>query len=427
MELYEHYLRHPGIAIDSRRVQPGDLFFALKGEHTDGNRYAKAALDAGASLAVIDDPAYDIPNGNTYLVEDALVALQALARHHRRQYAHPVVALTGSNGKTTTKELLREVLAQRYRVHATEGNYNNHIGVPLTLLRLPLDSDIAVIEMGANHQGEIDALCRIAEPSHGLITNVGQAHLEGFGGIEGVKRGKSELYRYLSEVGGTAFVNTDERELVPLLPQQLRKIKYAHADRPEQYQAKLLATSPTVRVSFSDHGVAHRATTRVSGQHNFQNVLTAIAVGQYFKVSGSSIAKALEQYTPRNNRSEVRRVGDNTFYLDAYNANPSSMTAALDHFDEVDADLKVVILGDMLELGGDADDLHRQILLRAKHTKTHIVVTVGPQFGRVQDEHGVHFEGVAGVRTWLDKMAFNDAHILLKGSRGIGLERILQT
>lgn len=429
-KLYELYLGHPKVAIDSRRVEGGSLFFAIKGERFDGNQFAAAALAAGAAYAVVDNP--EVAQGERYiLVNDSLAALQDLARHHRRQFFIPVIGITGSNGKTTTKELAAAVLGSHYRLHFTQGNLNNHIGVPLTLLAMPADIEVAIIEMGANHQGEIDFLSRIAEPSHGLITNIGKAHLEGFGGIEGVKKGKSELYRFLAETDGMAFINRDERFLEALAAPVEKKVFYRRSEKPSlaerDFEVKLLDTKPFVRVAFIDkEGKEYQADSRLIGAYNFGNIMTAIALGKYFKVPCEKIVRAIEAYIPGNMRSQILERGGNTFVLDAYNANPTSMREAILTFAAMDSPRKIAILGHMLELGEDSQPEHERIAELAAQQGFDDAVFVGPLFEAAARTAGFrHFATVAELKQWFNAQQFQGCHFLIKGSRGIRLEEVL--
>lgn len=354
-ELYKIFLRHPNVITDSRKIEAGCLFFALKGERFNGNSFAADAIEKGAAFAIIDEPEFAI--GEQFiLVENVLEALQGMANFHRKQFQIPVIGITGSNGKTTTKELIYEVLSSHYPTHYTMGNFNNHIGLPLTLLKMQKGTEVAVIEMGANHVGEIEFLCKIAEPTHGLITNIGKAHLEGFGGIEGVKKGKSELYRFLEKNDGTAFVNLEELFLEELAKGLEHRIFYKKSDKPNPIAApaetKLLTTHPFVRVAFlNEFAEILEVQSQLSGNYNFNNIMTAITVGRYFKVPSQKIKAAIENYVPSNNRSQVLEKDGNTYILDAYNANPSSMQRSLENFSKMEGQSKIAILGDMLELG----------------------------------------------------------------------------
>lgn len=429
--LYEIYLQHPEVVTDSRAVREGSLFFALRGGRFDGNQFAAGALEAGAAYAVVDEPTLARPGGRFLLVEDVLTTLQALARHHRRQFDIPVIGITGSNGKTTTKELSAAVLGSHYRLHYTQGNLNNHIGLPLTLLAMPTGIEVAVIEMGANHQGEIDMLCRITEPTHGLITNIGKAHLEGFGGIEGVKKGKSELYRYLAQAGGTVFINRDEPFLEELAAPAEKKVFYRRSETPSptepDFEAKLLATQPFVSAAFlGRQGQLVEVRSRLPGAFNFSNIMTAITLGKYFKVPDEKIAAAIEGYTPGNNRSQIRTYNGNTLIMDAYNANPTSMREALLAFRSMDGGPKLAIIGEMLELGAESRAEHEAIALLATSQHFREVAFVGKEFRNAAEIVGCrHFDDVAALKSWFDAQGYRGYHILIKGSRGNQLEKLL--
>ncbi len=426
-KLYQPFKKHSRISIDSRRIVGGELFFAIKGDRFDGNAYAAAALESGAAYAVVDDESV-VQDERYILVDDALTALQDLGRHHRRQFDIPVVGITGSNGKTTTKELVAEVLRRKYRLHFTQGNFNNHIGVPLTLLAMPEDTEIAVIEMGANHQGEIDMLSRIAEPTHGLITNIGKAHLEGFGGIEGVKKGKSELYRFLAETDGLVFINRDEPFLEDLAaPCRRRRFYYQTKQVEGPFEVKLLQDQPTLAVQFADADATATANTQLVGLYNLGNIMTAVALGHYFEVPGHDIKAALESYVPENMRTQIMRRGTNLFLLDAYNANPTSMQGAIRAFRKMEAQRRILILGDMLELGEDAGYEHRAVLDLAAELGFDEVILVGSLFEPLAAAYGHrHFPDSAALRTWFDGAGYEQSHFLVKGSRSIRLERLLK-
>jgi UDP-N-acetylmuramoyl-tripeptide--D-alanyl-D-alanine ligase len=429
--LYEIYRQHPQISTDTRQLPPGCLFFALRGERFDGNRFAAQALADGAAYAVVDDPAY-CHGDRCLLVPDVLEALQLLARHHRRQFDIPVVAIGGSNGKTTTKELVSSVLSAHYPCHFTRGNFNNHIGVPLTLLSMPAATEVAIIEMGTNQPDDINALCYIAEPTHGLLTNIGKEHLEGFGSLAGVKKAEGELYDFLLKNGGCAFVNLSEKHLAAMSKRNPRKVAYARSEslQPQAgcIEVECLAAMPFVRAAFlADEGPRVEVATQLFGNHNFNNVMTAIALGIYFKVPAAKIKSALEAYTPSNNRSQLLQRGTNTILLDAYNANPSSMKPALESLRDLPAARKVAILGDMLELGADSPREHAQMLRFAARLRLDHLVLVGSEFGHTDfGKHGaLHFPDAAAAKAWFDAQNFEHALVLLKGSRGIRLEKIL--
>lgn len=431
-QLYEYFKQVGQVSTDTRQIDGPCIFFALRGDRFDGNKYALQALQSGATYAVVDDPVLEDKDGCIF-VPDALKTLQDLARHHRRQFEFPVLGITGSNGKTTTKELVSSVLATHYATHFTKGNLNNHIGVPLTLLALPDNTDIAIIEMGANHQGEIAALSEIAEPTHGLITNIGKAHLEGFGGIEGVKKGKSELYRYLAKANGVAFINLNEKFLLDLAEPVSRKLLYKESEQPSPkepaYELKRVAEKPFLKVGFLDEeGHLLEAESKLTGAYNFGNIATAVAVGKYFKVPAAKIKSAIESYIPSNSRSEILKYKRSTIFMDAYNANPTSMRAALIHFCENMPSPKMAILGDMRELGKSSMTEHMLIAQLAKSKQLEELVTVGPEFEIISDQLGItHFPDVETLKDWFDARQWIDYHILLKASRGIGLERLLDT
>ena len=425
--LYNYYQKHPKVVTDTRKIEPGCLFFALKGDKHDGNAFAADALEKGAAYAVIDNA--DFAKGEKYLlVADVLSSLQDLARHYRRTFHIPVIAITGTNGKTTTKELTASVMSMQHSTHATVGNYNNHIGVPLTLLAMPKETEIAIIEMGANHPGDIKELCEIAEPTHGLITNIGRAHLEGFGSLDGVKQTKAELYRYLASNNGLVFVNKDEKYLKTLSNPCKKRVFYTLSSEPNRenipIEVRLLAKSPFISVQFLDKaGAPVEVHTHLAGGYNMGNIMTAIALGKYFKVSPLQIKTGLERYVPANNRSQINNIGTNTVIMDCYNANPSSMALALQSFSEIEAPLKWVILGDMLELGKESEKEHKKILSQATKIPRTILITVGAEFGKISSPKRLqHFEDTAALKVWYQQNAPQYTWILLKGSRGIKLE-----
>lgn len=429
-DIYKAFRNSSGIVTDSRKIKENCFFVSLKGPHFNGNAFAAEALSKGAAYVVIDEIEYKTED-RCFLVADGLELLQQLARFHREQFSIPVIAVTGSNGKTTTKELLAAALSTTYQTHYTAGNFNNHIGVPLTLLSMSMLTEVAIIEMGANHQGEIAALCKITKPTHGVITNIGKAHLEGFGGLEGVKKGKGELYEYLAANNGVAFINKDEKFLEGLAAAVFRKIFYKSSvdlniNNPV-FELKLVQQHPYLQAGvLSLPGQMVIIETQLSGLYNFNNIMTAVAISRYFKVIVPNIKKAVASYLPKNNRSEIRQVGSNTFLLDAYNANPTSMAAALDNFDNIKADKKLVILGDMLELGNASSIEHQKIINRLGDRSDVDTVVVGTHFEAVARAQQVkHFPDVAALKKWFDKAKITNTHILLKGSRGIGLEKLL--
>ena len=428
--LYAHYLAARGhVSTDSRQPQPGTLFFALNGPSFQGADFAAAALDKGARLAVVDDAALAAQQSNYFFAPDPLGALQALAAHHRRRFTGPVLAISGSNGKTTTKELLTAVLAKKFRVLATLGNLNNHIGVPLTLLRLRLDEyDFAVIEMGANHRGEIAAYCQWAAPTHGLLTNIGKAHLEGFGGAEGVALGKGELFDYLKDNGGLAFVNTLDAQVAARAAVVLQRRTYPSLS--DDYSVTLLSADPAVSLRLGSTGPDVAA--RLTGDYNFPNLAAAATVGQFFGVPLDDIATALATYDPQNNRSQLLRTArGNELVLDAYNANPSSMAAALRSFAQRPAagQGKVVILGDMFELGPEAAAEHHALGELLAGLALPNVVLVGPEMASAKAALGPsahHFPTKAAAADWLAAQSFTARQMLVKGSRGMALETLVE-
>jgi UDP-N-acetylmuramoyl-tripeptide--D-alanyl-D-alanine ligase len=421
--LYSLFLQHPEISTDSRQIPEGALFFGLKGDHFDGNEFAGYALDKGASLAIIDDSRYRLDN-RYILVENVLASLQQLANHHRKQFRIPVLAITGTNGKTTTKEIIHAVLSKKYQTLATTGNLNNHIGVPLTLLKLKSDTEIAIVEMGANHHGEIELLCRIAEPTHGIITNIGKAHLEGFGGFEGVVRTKTELYRYLKSRHGIVFVNNDN----PLLIQYSNGMKVIHYEtgKTTGIDEQNHPEGPFLKMEIKIDEQEFTLSTKLFGRYNAENILAAACIGHFFGVEPGKIKEAIESYQPQNNRSQVLKTRSNLLILDMYNANPSSMEPALQDFAGSTHVRKVLILGDMLELGSECDKEHQDILELIEKLGFTEVFLVGPVFTRLNTKREwLCFQDSELARMWLDHHRINDAVILLKGSRGIKLEKLV--
>jgi UDP-N-acetylmuramoyl-tripeptide--D-alanyl-D-alanine ligase len=429
--LYEIYLQNPEITTDTRKLSHGCFFFALKGDNFDGNKFAASALESGASYAVVDDATVCLSE-RYLLVEDVLSSLQALAKHHRKQFDIPVIGITGSNGKTTTKELLSVVLSTHYSTHYTKGNFNNHIGVPLTLLSMPKETEVAVIEMGANHVGEIDFLCNIALPTHGIITNIGKAHLEGFGGLEGVKKAKSELYRFLQKTKGLVFINKDEKYLTQLSKVNDKKIFYKATTevKDTNYTTKLVEEFPFLSVQFeTDQKEMITINSQLIGRYNFNNIMTAICLGNYFKVPDLKIKQAIEAYQPGNNRSQIVKKETNTFILDAYNANPSSMKNALENFKKMDDKNKVAILGDMRELGIESESEHKHLYIYAQKCNIDTLVFVGTEFDKIKPkkalQNTIHFTDVEKCKVWFQSQSFSNAIFLIKGSRSIKLETLL--
>lgn len=418
--LLKYYLDYPSVTIDSRNIRSGQIFFAIKGEHFDGNNFVLQALEAGAALCVASDTALK-GHENVLIVEDTLVALQNLAREYRETFKFPVLAITGSNGKTTSKELLATVLNTKYKVHYTAGNLNNHLGVPLTLLATPPDADFAVIEMGANHQGEISSLCSIAMPKFGAITNIGAAHLEGFGGMEGVKKGKSELFKYLMANDGLFFLNIEEKSLDFLK---------AHDDRIMNigFDSEEIARSERESEFLSFEFQGNSVETHLVGQYNLSNVLLAFGVGRYFGCDPNKMCEAIAEYIPKNNRSQMTKFHGVHVIMDAYNANPSSVLSAIDNLNKMPETKKGVFLGDMLELGEDSASFHKKILDRIHEIGTFSFVSlIGPQYRQFETAYPEFqfFDSTSDVLEEIDWQQLKDFTILIKGSRGMQLEKLL--
>ena len=447
-DLYTLYKKHPVVTTDSRDCPSDALFFALKGASFDGNAYAKDALQAGCAYAIVDDASVATDNYIIY-VDDVLVALQQLARLHRQTLGIPVIGITGTNGKTTTKELTSAVLSQKHKTLATQGNLNNHIGVPLTLLKLTREHEIAIIEMGANHPGEIRNLANIALPDYGIITNVGYAHLEGFGSLEGVIRTKGELYEFLKNNGGKIFIHHNNPTLINI-SEGLEKISYGQIEdengaRP-CISGKMLRNHPFLALVWKHHGMPYTVETQLVGDYNLSNVLAAITIGVYFGCSPEQINNAISHYEPTNNRSQLKKTIHNELIIDAYNANPSSMRAALENFTSMNVAPKAVILGDMLELGDKSQELHTEILNLLKTLNIEKILLCGEHFTRaitspqylgvcntplpspaspVSNAHISPFPTIEAISIYLDSHPLKGYHILIKGSRGIHLEQLI--
>ncbi len=425
-QLYQYYLKNSIICTDTRTITEGCLFFALKGENFDANSFAEKAIEKGAAFSIIDNEKY--ATGDQYiLVDDVLTALQDLAKYHRQQLTIPVIGLTGSNGKTTTKELIKAVLQERYTTFATKGNLNNHIGVPLSILSLTKDVEIAVIEMGANHQKEIEMLAEIAQPTHGLITNVGMAHLDGFGGYEGVKKGKAELYNYLAAHHATAFVYENNIDLMDMSRiAKLKNIIYYGKKSPYSIYGDLLKSDHSLEFNWTEHQENFHATANLTGAYNFENILAAITIGRYFDVTPAQINEGLANYFPTNNRSQITKTEHNTIICDFYNANPSSMTAAINNLAGLDAVYKIAILADMFELGTESEIQHDKIGKLASNGEINEVIFIGPNFAKGKERyHGHYFLTVEEAIGYLQHVQYQNAMILVKGSRGMALERLL--
>lgn len=425
-QLYQHFLNFPAAFTDSRKAAEGGLFFALKGDRFDGNDFAEEALRQGAHLAIVDRVELKT-NERCIVVDDVLTTLQQLARHHRRQLTIPILGITGTNGKTTTKELTATVLSKKFRVLATQGNLNNHIGVPLTLLSVTREHQIAIVEMGANHPGEIDALCRIAEPDYGLITNVGKAHLEGFGSFEGVIRTKGELYKHLTSNKHPVFVSADNPHLMGLLSPGDQQLTYGIHNSTAQLKGEIAANDLhlTAKVLFPKGWLYIK--TQLTGAYNLENVLAAARIGLHFGVDPLDIRDAIEEYHPQNNRSQLQSTAKNQLLLDCYNANPTSMEASVRNFLQIKKSNKILILGDMLELGTSSPAEHQKIVDLLRQDEVLQVVLVGPCFGKTNvPDHFLKFETVTQLNDYLRQSDPVDQLILIKGSRGIALEKCVE-
>jgi UDP-N-acetylmuramoyl-tripeptide--D-alanyl-D-alanine ligase len=426
-QLYKIYLKNPQICTDTRKITASCLFFALKGDNFDGNKFAQQAIESGAAYAIIDDAKYAL-HDRFIVVQDVLETLQDLARLHRKQLKIPVIGITGSNGKTTSKELIRSVLSQQFNTFATEGNLNNHIGVPLSILSVTSDCEIAIIEMGANHQQEIAFLCSIAQPSHGMITNIGKAHLEGFGGIEGVRIGKGELYEYLYKSGGIVFLNDDDQTLSNMARERglAQTVGYGTGDN-NFVSARLKNSSPCLSIDWNLLGQSkHIAFSNLPGIYNFDNICAAICIGVYFNLSPEKINKGINSYKPLNNRSQLLETPNNTIICDYYNANPSSMIVALENLEATEAKSKVLILGDMFELGEESANEHRLILEKALLTKAQRRIFIGEEFYKLRGlEDSEFYKNTSQALEALNQHSVKKSTILLKGSRGMKLESLL--
>ncbi len=422
--LYSIFQTHPTVTTDSRNIPANSLFFALKGENFNGNAFAAEALAKGAAFAIIDEPAFS-SDDRMILVDNVLLCLQQLANYHRNNLGLPILAITGTNGKTTTKELITAVLSRKFRVDSTKGNLNNHIGVPLTLLSMTKDTEFGVVEMGANHPGEIKALCEIANPDFGIITNIGKAHLEGFGSFEGVIRTKSEMYDFIRNKGGKCFLNADN----PILVKQAEGIEQiSYGTSTSYFMPGEIASTGNYLVSKAlfPKGWLYLK-SKLVGNYNFENLLAAACIGKYFEVDPLLIQDAIAEYTPSNNRSQLIQKEKNTIIMDAYNANPTSMMAALSNFASINHDGKCIILGDMLELGDSSAEEHQKIADFIEGQNFSEVFLVGPQFkNTVSINEKKKFDQVELLSNYLKTQPIENKLILIKGSRGIHLEKILE-
>ena len=419
--IHNLFLKCKSVSIDTRKIEPNSLFVAIKGERFDANTFAKEALRKGASFVIIDNEAYFIDQ-RTILVEDSLVALQELAKFHREYLKLPIIALTGSNGKTTTKELIAVVLSKKYKIKATAGNLNNHIGVPLTLLSFNSETEIGIVEMGANHKKEIEFLCELAKPDYGYITNFGKAHLEGFGGVAGVIEGKSEMYHYLFENDKLAFINLED----PIQVEKAKILKsFSFGINKENANVNItgVKANPFVEINYSNGTIA----SHLIGLYNANNINAALAIGKYFEVEDNAIKEALESYIPENNRSQLLTKGTNQIVLDAYNANPSSMAVAIDNFIQLDNPNKIMILGDMFELGQESQQEHKVIITMLLNEKNVTSYFIGKEFydNRIDENNFRFYESFEAFASHLKETKIENSTILIKGSRGMALERTL--
>lgn len=428
-ELYKLYLQYPSIQTDSRKLKKNDLFFALKGPHFNGNLFANQAIADGAAYAIVDEETKEL-NDRIIRVDNVLTTLQELAGYHRRQFTLspgkkqvPFIAITGSNGKTTSKELVHAVLSSTYKTYTTEGNLNNHIGIPLTILKVKPDAEIAIIEMGANHQKEIEGYCAYTMPTHGVITNCGKAHLEGFGGEEGIRKGKGELYDYLKVNNGTAFVMWD----YDYLQQMSTGIEhiFTYGTQSASVMGMVKNSSGLLEVSITKGADLNSIKTKLVGEYNLPNVLLAVAIGKYFNVPEEKIKSALENYTPSNSRSQLIEQNGNKIILDAYNANPTSMKAAIENFAKMEGEDKMLMLGGMMELGKASLSEHQTLLELIKKYSWKNVVLVGGDFSKIS--HGyLNFENSVQAKEWFSNQKISGANILIKGSRSTQMEKVLE-
>ena len=418
-DLYDRYLQNPKICTDTRKITEGCMFFALKGPHFNGNEFAKEALKKGASYAVVDDELYAIDD-RYILVKDALKTLQELARFHRKELKCKVIGITGSNGKTTSKELCLQVLKKKYNTLATSGNLNNHIGVPLSVLSIGSDTEIAIIEMGANHINEIKFLCGIAQPDYGVITNVGKAHLEGFGSLEGVLQAKTELYRYLATKDAPVFVKDNDYLLIDKIPKECPIIRYGEL-KDSNYIIKYNGAQPFVKVLLNETQIQ----SQLIGDYNFDNIALSIAIGMEFGLETIDIKEAIESYVASNNRSQIIKTNTNTILLDAYNSNPMSLEKAIQNLENIKNENKVMILGDMFELGEETNIEHQKIIDQCLKSGVSNVFLVGKIFNAINNTNYTSFDNTGDLVNLLKTQAIEDAFILIKGSRGMKLEQVV--
>lgn len=414
LELYEIYKSNPTICSDTRKIEQGGIFFALKGENFNGNKFASKAIHDNCSFAVIDEKKY-CTNNKFILVKNVLETLQDLAKHHRKQLSIPIIGITGTNGKTTSKELINSVLKSELNVYATKGNLNNHIGVPLSVLEITNEHKVAIIEMGANHKNEIKFLCDIAKPTNGVITNIGSAHLEGFKSIQGVIDTKNELFTFIKENNGSLFVNNDD-DLLVNLAKNIRKTSYGLGSK---LNTSVISNTPFLNIMWGKKLI----NSRLIGDYQFYNITLAICIGNYFNISKENIQLAIESYIPKNNRSEITETNSNVIIMDAYNANPSSMKAMLDSFAKQDYKNKLCILGDMLEMGNFSNEEHAKIIKNCQKLDLDTLF-VGEEFSKLNNKA---FKSLTDLKKFIEEHPIKNKTILLKGSRGIGLEGLVSS
>lgn len=421
-ELYQHFQKHPSINIDTRKVEKGDIFFALKGPNFNANHFAKHAIDKGAAYAIVDEE-LNLADKKIIKTDNVLLTLQQLAKHHREQFNIPFIAITGSNGKTTTKELVHEVLSSSFKTYTTQGNLNNHIGIPLTILKIKKDAQLAVIEMGANHLKEIESYCYYTKPTHGLITNFGKAHLEGFGSIEGVWKGKGELFNFLRENSGTAFVNCDDNHIKEISAGIKDIVTYGTLEG--SVMGKSVNSSSLLEVEITKGANIDLIKTQLVGQYNLPNVLATVAIGKYFNISDEKIKTAIDNYSPANSRSQLLIQNTNTIILDAYNANPSSMKSAIENFAQMQGKNKILLIGTMMELGEESDKEHEDLIEIINGYKWDNVVLVGNNFNHINHSY-IQFDNSLLAKKWLQDQHLQNSYILIKGSRSIQMEKVLE-
>jgi UDP-N-acetylmuramoyl-tripeptide--D-alanyl-D-alanine ligase len=421
-KVYTYFLESTGICTDTRKIEKGCLFVALRGDNFNGNKFTQQALDKGAFKVIIDDISQHKNTGETILCKNTLELLQKLATYHRQKLNVPMIALTGSNGKTTTKEIINAVLSKKFKTTATLGNLNNHIGVPLTLLSMTKETEIGIVEMGANHKKEIEALCEIAQPNFGYITNFGKAHIEGFGSIEGVIEGKSELYKYITKEKGTLFFNADDPIQNKLLGNYPSKVGFSQTKK-NFYTLKQIDANPYVALQAAQTNI----TSNLIGAYNFTNISAGVLIGDFFDIPLNEIKQAIEEYLPTNNRSQLINKGSTQIILDAYNANPTSMIAALQHFNTIKTASKMVFLGDMFELGETAQEEHQDIVDYLSNTNIDEVHLIGSYFSKtkLQAKNCHQYKTFEALKTAFKNYIPKDTTVLIKASRAMALERIV--